>query len=387
MKFRNLIGILVITTIMASCSSRKIEVTVSNSLGIDRNNEVVELTRESLGVSSLENISIVEKGAKKGLVTQLVDENGDGKEDVILFQPTILANSSKTFEVIENSEFVSSKTICYSRFVPERTDDYTWENNRVAFRVYGPTAQKMIEENIPGGTLSSGVDLWLKRVEYPVIDKWYKETTEKTGSYHIDTGEGLDNFHVGVSRGVGGIAVKSDGHYFFSKNYTTWRTITTGPLRTSFELTYASWDANGKQITESKIITLDKGNFFSKFDTNLSGTETISVGITLGKKNGSITGNEREGWLNYWQPHGDDELGSTLIAPKKYFVDDQVYLTPEKDLSNAYLNLKVLNNKVVYYSGYAWTKAKYFENEQQWNNYLEDFSQIINNPMKVSITK
>jgi hypothetical protein len=79
----------------------------------------------------------------------------------------------------------------------------------------------MIEDSIPGGTLSSGVDTWLKKVEYPIINKWYKETlVDKTGSYHEDTGEGLDNFHVGVSRGVGGIAVKNDDKYYFSKNYS-----------------------------------------------------------------------------------------------------------------------------------------------------------------------
>jgi hypothetical protein len=305
--------------------------------------------------------------------------------DQLLFQPTIAPNSENKFEIIQISveEQPQSTTYCYSRFVPERTDDYTWENNKVAFRVYGPTAQKMVEENIKGGTLSSGVDAWLKKVEYPIINKWYKKTTEKTGSYHEDTGEGLDNFHVGVSRGVGGIAVKSDNNYYFSKNYTEWRTITTGPIRTSFYLNYEDWDANGKIIKESKIISLDYGSNFSKFETSIKGSNSISAGLTLHEKDGNVTGNIENGWVSYWQPHADSELGTVIVSSKEYFVNFEKFDVEEKDLSNAYANLKVIDDKVVYYAGFGWKKSGEFKNLQEWENYLNIFSQKINNPLKV----
>lgn len=198
---------------ISSCSKevKKNTIVVKNSLAVERSFETIELTKDFLKVTDLSNLGVKDIVANKLVVTQLVDFDGDGIFDKLLFQPTIAANSEKKFEIINLSETdlpkPTAENLCYSRFVPERTDDYTWENNKVAFRVYGPTAQKMIEDNIPGGTLSSGVDAWLKKVEYPIIDKWYKETlVDKTGSYHEDTGEGLDNFHVGVSRGVGGIA-------------------------------------------------------------------------------------------------------------------------------------------------------------------------------------
>ncbi|MBE0390201.1 hypothetical protein HNQ02_001297 [Flavobacterium sp. 7E] len=63
----------------------------------------------------------------------------------------------------------------------------------------------------------------------------------------MDTGGGLDNFHVGSSSGIGGTAVKVDSMYYISRNWITYKIITTGPVRTSFILTYANWDANGKK--------------------------------------------------------------------------------------------------------------------------------------------
>jgi hypothetical protein len=366
-----------------------ITVKVKNVLNKERSFETVTLTKSFLNTIDLKNLGIRDKKTGKLLVTQLVDSDGDGVMDELLFQPVVAAKTTQEFEILSVSALERPKSIdyCYSRFVPERTDDYTWENNKVAFRVYGPVAQKMIEDNVKGGTLSSGVDAWLKRVEYPIINKWYKKTGDKTGSYHEDTGEGLDNFHVGASRGVGGIAVKSKGNYYYSKNYTQYKTITTGPIRTSFYLKYEDWDANGNTIVESKIISLDLGSRMSKFETSIEGSKTIAVGLTLHEKKGKVTGNKKNGWVSYYEPIGDSEIGTAIIASKKYFCSFETYDTPTADLSNAYANLKVKNNKVVYYSGHGWKKQGQIKNSQEWQNYLNEFSQNINHPLEVSLAK
>ena len=366
-----------------------ITVKVKNVLNKERSFETVALTKSFLNTNDLKNLGIRDKKTAKLLVTQLVDTDGDGVMDELLFQPVVAAKTTQEFEVIEVSEQERPKSIdyCYSRFVPERTDDYTWENNKVAFRVYGPVAQKMIEDNIKGGTLSSGVDAWLKRVDYPIINKWYKKVVDKTGTYHEDTGEGLDNFHVGSSRGVGGIAVKGKEGYYLGKNYTEYRTITTGPIRTSFYLNYANWDANGKKIIESKIISLDYGSRMSKFETSLEGTKTVAAGLTLHEKKGKVTGNKKNGWVSYYEPIGDSEIGTAIVASKKYFCDFETYDTPKADLSNAYANLKVKNNTVVYYAGHGWKKEGQIKNATEWQNYLNEFSENINHPLEVSLGK
>lgn len=381
--------IVAIAMICSSCSQKDSikTITVTNTLDFERTFETVELSKELLKVDDLSTIGIRDSNTKKLQLTQTVDNDGDGSFDVILFQPQIAANSGIQYDIvtIKESDRPKADTLCYSRFVPERTDDYTWENDKVAFRVYGPTAQKMVEEGDPKGTLSSGVDAWLKKVDYPIINKWYKKTTEGTGTYHEDTGEGLDDFHVGRSRGVGGIAAKIDTTYYYSKNYTKWRTITTGPLRTSFYLEYEDWNADGKLIKENMIISLDLGSHLSKFKIVLEGIDGISAGLTLHEKDGDVTGNTENGWVSYWQPHGDSELGTALVSTKKYFMGFETYETNAKDLSNAYLNLKIHNKIVEYYAGFGWKKRGQFESKAIWEQYLSDFSKKMNNPLKVVI--
>lgn len=385
---------LLLTTILAgsfALHSQNKTITVTNSLPVDREFETIELTRKSLGLSNsvkLEELAVKEKNTDLFLESQAVDNDGDGTMDVLLFQPKISASSQKEYEIVASANTSATKNInCYSRFVPERTDDYAWENNKVAFRTYGPVAQKMVEDKIPGGTLTSGIDAWLKRVEYPIINKWYEKTISGTGSYHKDTGEGLDNFQVGDSRGIGGIAVNVEGKYYFSKNFISWKTITTGPIRTSFILTYADWDAKGNKITESKLISLDYGSYLSRFEIHITGTKTIAAGLTLHDKKGTIGTNIKEGWLGYWEPIDDSEIGMGLVAPKNTLISFDNHVTTEKELSNLYGTLKVKDNKAVYFAGFGWKKGSPFQTKAEWEKYLSSFSEKINNPLVVKVKK
>jgi hypothetical protein len=391
MKIRYATAILSLMVLLSTaCSEKKspTTITVKNVLDRERTTETVELTKAMLKVEDLSSVGIRNMETNQLEIIQTVDSNGDGTMDMILFQPKMDANGESTFEVVTVAEGENPTVaeLCYSRFVPERTDDYTWENNRVAFRVYGPTAQRMIEDKVPGGTLSSGVDAWLKRVDYPIINKWYKEELSGVSSYHKDTGEGLDDFHVGPSRGVGGIAAKVDSTYYYSKNYTQWRTITTGPIRTSFYLEYADWDANGKTIKESRVISLDLGQNLSKFNIALEGVDTISAGLTLHEKDGEVTGNTEKGWVSYWQPHGDSELGTAILAPKDMFIDFEKYDVPAKDLSNAYAHLEVKSKAVTYYAGFGWKKSGQFNSKAEWEHYLTAFSEQIHHPLEVTVS-
>lgn len=174
---------------LGSCQENKDTVTieVKNPAAVAKSAATVEIPVKKLQ-------SLIEKyGTEKLVVTdseggtllnQWVDLDGDQTMDQWLFQVDLEAGASGQYTVRplkEGEVQPSSKQQTFSRFVPERTDDYTWENDRVAFRTYGPDAQRRIEQNEPGGTLSSGMDCWLKRVDYPIIDKWYKENEENVG--------------------------------------------------------------------------------------------------------------------------------------------------------------------------------------------------------------
>ena len=380
---------MLITTFLSFLQKNKI-ITISNPLNTEREFETVEISKTALGLQpsdKLEKYRVKELGTSTYLISQCVDENGDGVNDVLLFQPKIKALSTNKFEIELIVEDIIKDPIvfCYSRFVPERIDDYAWENNKVAFRTYGPVAQKMTEDKVKGGTLTSGIDAWLKRVEYPVINKWYEKYTNGTGTYHKDTGEGLDNFHVGDSRGIGGVALKIDSVYYYSKNFISWKTITTGPLRTSFTLTYADWDAKGNKIKEVKHISLDYGSFLSKFEVEVYGTKTLSTGITLHNNDGKTESNLKAGWIDYWQPIDDSELGTGIVFPKNTMISSEKYMNPNKELCNLYAALKVVSNKVTYYTGFGWKKQGEFTTKEAWENYLTNYATKINNPLIVKI--
>ncbi|GAA4958620.1 DUF4861 family protein [Algibacter aquimarinus] len=391
MKTTSILPILILCLILFNCGGKTGQIiTVENTLDVPRSFETVEISTSDiilLKEESIENIGVIDVETNEVLISQLVDTDKDGNADVLLFQPEIKANSQKQYMLskIEADEMPETIEYCYSRFVPERTDDYAWENNKVGFRTFGPTAQKMIEDSIKGGTLSSGIDAWLKRVEYPIINKWYKEDQVEKGAYHKDKGEGLDNFHVGISRGVGGIAVKQDSTYYISRNFTKWETITTGPIRTSFVLEYADWDAKGQKISETKHISLDYGNNLSRFEIEISGTDAIHVGLTLHEKDGIDTQNKDAGFISYWEPHDDSELGTAIVVPYGNMLSTELFDTPIKDWSNLYTEVKVNNGKAIYYGGFGWKKAKEFTSKEGWNNYLEAFALKINNPLVVSL--
>ncbi len=367
-------------------SSEVLSVTVRNTLNFDRSFETVEIDIKDIQLNR-QSLEVRNSATYEVLISQIVDYNGKGK--LILFQPEIKANSKAVFTIsLIPSEEKNDSTLvrCYSRFVPERTDDYAWENNRVAFRAFGPTAQKMNENGMRGGTLSSGIDAWLKRVDYPIIDKWYHKELKTDGSYHKDTGEGLDNFHVGISRGVGGTAIKTDSTYTVSKNFVSYKTITNGPIRAEFVLEYAPYNANGAMVKETKFISLDYGQNLSRHKVEVSGTDTLSVGLTLHEKDGITTANTDEGWMSYWEPFDDSELGQGIVIVEKNALKGfDKYETEEKDKSNLYAHLKVSENGIDYYAGFGWKKSNQFQTKDKWNNYLSRFSKCLDNPLEVTI--
>ncbi len=141
-----------------------------------------------------------------------------------------------------------------ARLVPERMDDFAWENDLGAFRAYGPALRPAPED--------SGFDIWLKRVPWPVIDKWYIEDVTRlpygkvAKSYHEDHGEGYDAYKVGDTRGCGGISLWIDGRLHNSDTFVAHRMIEQTPERAAFELDYASTLAGGKAVRETKRVTV-----------------------------------------------------------------------------------------------------------------------------------
>ena len=372
-------------TTLISCTSEVYEVEVSNTMAVERENESVELLVNKLPeliASNVGNYGIYDKSTKQFLTSQVIDNDMDGSPDIIIFQPQLAPNSSKRFQLIIQDKSAVEIAYCYSRIVPERIDDYTWENNRIAFRTYGPEAQRLIEEGEKGGLISSGIDCWLKKVEYPIIDKWYKESFNGI-SYHEDHGEGLDDYHVGTSRGSGGLAIKSGDQYFMSKNFSSFKTISTGPLRTVFLLNYDDWEGPEEPVKEQKIISLDYGSNLARIAVSLKGTNNISAGISLHDNDGIIESAENNSWINYKQPHEGTLLTNALVTQTKYALGNHTSITGKPDADHVFIDLKVIDGQTIYYSGFHWSESKQFKDNMEWKSYLEDFTNKLDNPIQI----
>ncbi len=368
-----------------TCNQKSLTVSVSNSLDIDREGETVKVELGALSSTS-DQIIVVDKTSGSETPCQLIDEDADSTYEAILFQVDLKANETKEFTIKEGVTTIQPTEIkTYGRFVPERYDDFTWENDKVAFRMYGPTLKKLAEEGKPGGGISGGLDCWLKKVDYSIIDKWYKGYLEDPMYYHNDHGEGLDNYHVGPGLGAGGTGVMINDSLVTSVNYTNSHVLQNGPIKTKFVLDYDPYGAGDMKVQEQKTISIDLGSNLTKFSIDVEGTDVLTTGITLHENDGELTIDSTAVYADYYAPYFGNELGNAIVIDPKYYAGYTRVDSEIKDHSIVLLHLKVIDGKVEYYAGFAWSESKQFSSKEEWEAYLVAFTKKIQNPLQVKI--
>ncbi|HTG64868.1 MAG TPA: DUF4861 domain-containing protein [Flavobacterium sp.] len=378
-------------SILANAQNRTAKISVKNNLDFLRK-EILSVSGKQLSDlikgNKANDLRIKKEGTQEYMVLQWIDFNQDGVADELLFQAEVPAKAKANYQVVFDGTIAlpESAITTYSRFVPERTDDYAWENDKVAFRTYGPDAQKRVEENRPEGTLSSGIDLWLKRTDQSIINKWYGENLKKPGYYHIDHGEGYDPYHVGASRGTGGIGIWENNNLVVSRNFVGYKTIAVGPLRTVFELTYAPWSSYG--VKETKRISLDLGSNFSKIEISYEANQSlpnITTGITLHENKGEVKMNKKAGWFRHGETIDGLFLGEGIVMNPKLVSEAFANVSKTKDQSNLLVVTHPKVNKLSYYAGFAWQKSGQVSNQADWDTLLQKQAKMLANPLKVTI--
>lgn len=308
----------------------------------------------------VDNFKIVDAKSKMEIPYQL-EYRGCTEIQNLLLQITLAPNSQLEL-LIKKGKHANVETKTYGRYVPERLDDFAWENDKIAFRMYG----KALEEGGVGNAY--GIDVWVKRTERMIINERYKR-----GEYHVDHGDGMDYYHVGLTLGAGNIAPYENDSIWYSKNYTKWKILDNGPLRTTFQLEFDEWAVNGKKIKAIKTISLDAGSQLNKIDVKYtSNDETLKripvvIGIIKRPENGSELMDIENGVMGYWEPqHGDDgTTGVGVIIPSEVSnmqVRNDQYLAM----------LEISNNETfTYYTGAAWDKAGIITSDKQWFDFLK----------------
>ena len=151
----------------------------------------------------------------------------------------------------------------YGRYVPERKDDFAWENEYAAFRMYGPALRP---ENP-----SNGVDLWLKSSPELVVDSFYYREHVLGLPYHINYGKGLDCYKVGHTCGCGGLVVIANDTTWIGGAYDRWEILEQTPDKFVFRLEYDSLLVAGHILHESITITAEAGQLQNKAEVVLTG--------------------------------------------------------------------------------------------------------------------
>ena len=408
---------LFVAVFATSCAQQSVEITVSNNSDLARTNEIVEIdakdvllslcgdTKECLSKKSCALIDVCDAAGNR-IEYQLTYDNK------LIFPVTIAANASETYSVSVSTDKMEIAPKVYGRFVPERIDDFAWENDKIAFRTYGPALQA-------SGEKAYGYDIWVKRTSDLVIDKRYagenspealatKKALKEAGktkelkafveanSYHRDHGNGLDYYNVGPTLGAGMNAFMDGEKIIYQHNYATQEVLDNGPLRFSVKLGFEPMVVNGEEVVESRVISLDAGSQLNKTTVSynkLSNPLPAVVGIILhdGSEDYSLSGNAMTYADAPVAEHGQTFIATVFPENVKTsilkFEGEELAYKNKKGGANGHLLATFdLNQErnFTYYWGAGWTKWG-FENLAAWNAYVADFTAKMKTPLRVSV--
>jgi hypothetical protein len=353
-----------------------VTITVENKENTPRTDEVISIPWPSLlaiGTNiDTANFSVSNVATKEKIPFQF-ELQGKNTIQHLLLQVSVPMQSTITLSIDKvKSSLQVTKT--YGRFVPERKEDFAWENDKIAFRMYGKELENTPKE------MAYGMDVWVKSTSRMVINERYKR-----GRYHENLGDGMDYYHVGLTLGAGNIAPYLNDSIYYSRNYVRWKILDNGPLRTTFQLEYDDWDVAGKKVKAIKTISLDAGSQLNKVQALYTYSDTsslpIAVGIIKRKDPGTLLFDEKQGVMGYWEPEMGD-YGITGVGCVFISNPTQMKLTNQQLLT---ISPSVKNKPFIYFTGAAWNKAGLYTSADQWFSYLHQFKNHLNNPLLISL--
>lgn len=203
-------------------------------------------------------------------------------DSTAVFEVSLAPGETAVFSIAKGHPSAKADTAATGRLHPERFDDFAWENDRAAYRAYGPALRTK-------GERAYGYDVWTKKVPYPVAEKRYHNNVVLRIPYHDDLGDGMDAYTVGPSLGGGAAAlIDSRGRLVYPWTFAESELLDNGPLRVKFRLTYPPVVVDGDTLVETRTISLDKGSFLNQTTiefAGLSAPRTLAPGIVVHRQN------------------------------------------------------------------------------------------------------
>ena len=362
-------------------------------------------------------------------------------DGILLIDASVRPHGSATYYVSIGKPY-KQKVWTTGALYKIRKDDIAWENDRCAYRVYGPALQKT-------GERSFGTDIWVKNTPDTVVYERYikdmngnikgdkidakvrtlqkQEKAEKNTakaeknaakaaalakqikslqtesremdiltSFHLDHGNGLDPYRVGATLGLGAPSLMVGKNQVLPYCYKDYRILDNGPLRFTVELTYSpSTVGDMKNVVEHRIISLDKGSNFNKMTVWYDGLTTptdFATGFPIHEED-TETKTFAKDYVSYADPTDNIEVNNSQVYVGVLFpegIDHTYYQLFDKKHDGATghaLGLKRgLKNgeKYSYYFGAAWSKYD-VRSYAEWQIRIKDYLDALKNPLQVEI--
>lgn len=365
-----------LSSLIAKSQLKNVVITLKNESSLAYVNKVVEIPWSSVNNNlKIDTAKMVVKDVQTGAkVPFQLEKRGTGEVVNLLVEISLEANQQKNFSISKGKKEPISPKV-FGRYVPERKDDFAWENDKIAFRMYGKALEATPKEN------AYGIDVWVKRTDSLIINKRYR-----LGKYHVDHGDGMDYYHVGYTLGAGNMMPYLNDTIYYSKNYVDYKVLDNGPLRFSFQLIYNIWNVAGEKISATKTISLDAGSWLNKISVDYDGNnDTLNVvaGIITRKKPGLKFLDEQNKIMAYWEPteqaNGTTGVACVLTSPVSQMIEEGGQLLA-KTITDS-------EGKIIYYQGATWDRQGTFKNSEQWVNYLKTFKKSLDQPISVVVNK
>ena len=383
-----------------SAQRNSLSVTVTNPTDQQRQ-ELVELDFDAI-VSQLGTSFKVINAVRQEVPYQLTYDKK------LLLDVSVRPGGQATFVIVPGKPRPVTSVV-YGRQYPERVDDIAWENDRGAYRLYGPALQR-------SGERAFGNDVWVKNTPDLEVEKRYAlelsnhatvqalrqagntaaaDSLEELTTYHFDHGHGLDCYKVGPSLGCGAPALLDEGKIVFPYCYTSYEILDNGPLRFTVSLTYETKDFHGDRITEHRLLSLDKGSNFNRQTVWYEGaTKPIDVASGVVIHNEDTTSIKMGGnWTLYADPTDNPAGQNFQIYVGVVFPYDEVetlFVPNAGNVGGIHGHALVVRRgvqpgqRVTYYWGSAWSKYD-CRNMSEWSARASTLQNSLKQPLKVTI--
>ncbi|MBR6601419.1 MAG: DUF4861 domain-containing protein [Bacteroidaceae bacterium] len=408
---KNLFSFLPLLALLAACGpkpSTDFTVTVTNDLTFDREEMIeVPISEVTKKVQLIDEEQYIILDAEGNQVAYQITH-----DDNLLFPVTVKANDKAVYTVAVG-EPIEVETLVYGRHYPERVDDIAWENDRTAYRAYGPALQAK-------GERAFGYDAWVKRVPGLVVEQRYanelnpdtqaeiarlrKERKHDEAnelyhsvSYHVDHGNGLDCYKVGPTLGCGTAALLDGDAIVYPYCWKEYEILENGPLRFTVRLTYNPFVMGKDSVVETRTISLSKGSQLNKTVVSYQGlqkTTPVATGLVIHPENPTAYMLEGEkGYIAYADltDNVNNDNGIIYVGavmPEKV-TEAKAAMFSDKEAKERGASGHVLavsnykpGTEYTYYWGSGWSKYG-FDTMADWITYLDRYAQSVRNPLKV----